>query len=73
MIHLFLLHMESKVKIRIQGELEKLKNEEVALENDYAYKWHSGMATFNILQNLERIRKRYIELEAALEVIEEFK
>jgi len=60
------------LKQRIHSALEILKSEEVRTNNDYNYKWHSGMKTFDLLQNLERIRNKQIELEAALKIIEEY-
>jgi hypothetical protein len=58
---------------RIKKELTALKAEEVALDNDYRYKYHSGMGTFDILQDIERIRERRVELETALKILEEYK
>ena len=58
---------------RINVELADLKSEQVALDNSYRYKWHSGMSTFAILDDIERVRKRRVELEDALRILEEFK
>ena len=63
---------EETILSRIQSELTTLKAEEVRLDNSYRYKWNSGMAVYSILQDLERIRKRKVELEIALNIIEEY-
>ena len=59
-------------KQRIRSTLDELKSEEVRTENDYKVKWHSGMRTFDLIQNLERIRNKRVELEIALKIIEEY-
>lgn len=60
------------LKQRIYSASEQLKSEEVRAENDYKYKWHSGMKTFDLLQDLERIRNKRVELETALKIIKEY-
>lgn len=60
------------LKYHIHLTLEKLKSKEVRVENDYRYKWHSGMGTFDLLHDLERIRNKRVELETALKIIEEY-
>jgi len=64
---------EEDIITRIEAELATLKAEEVRLDNDYRHKWQSGMAIYDMLQDLERIRKRRVELEEALKIIGEFK
>ena len=64
---------EETTLTRIQAELTSLKAEEVRVENDYAHKWKSGMAIYDMLQDLERIKKRRIELEVAQKILGEFK
>lgn len=58
---------------RIQKELTALKAEEVKANNDLRYKYHSGMGVYDLLQDGERIRKRRVELEIVLKILEEFK
>ena len=58
---------------RIKAELEAIKAEEVTLSRKYEYTHHSGMDTFALLEALERKRKRRVELEDALRILEEFK
>lgn len=60
------------LKQRIHSALEQLKSEEVRTVNDYNVKWHSGMKTFDLLQDLERIRNEHVERETALKIIEEY-
>jgi len=64
---------EQDIVSRIKAELTALKSEQVALDNKYRYMWHSGMATFAILDDIERVRKRRVELEETLRILEEFK
>jgi len=56
----------------IKAELAALKSEQVALDKKYRYMWHSGMATFAILDDIERVRKRRVELEETLRILVEF-
>jgi len=58
---------------RIKAELEAIKAEEVKLNFKYNHLHHSGMSTFALLESLERARKRRVELEEALRILEEFK
>lgn len=58
---------------RIQTELTALKSEQVALDKKYKTTWHSSTSTFDLLDNIKHVRKRRVELEDALKVIEEFK
>lgn len=64
--------MEKNITERIQAELTSLKADEVRLDNDYKYKWKSGMAIYDMIQDLKRIRKRQVELEVGLKILEEF-
>ena len=64
---------EQDLTTRIQTELTALKSEQVALDNTYRTCWHSGTSTFDLLDDIERVRKRQVKLEDALRVIEEFK
>lgn len=64
---------EQDVAQRITAKLAALKKEQVALDNKYRYMWHSGMATFAILDDIERVRKRRVELEDTLRILDEFK
>jgi hypothetical protein len=64
---------EEDITSRIKAELTALKSEQVALDNTYRYKWHSGTTTFDLLDDIERVRKRRVELEDALRILEEFK
>jgi hypothetical protein len=57
---------------RIQTELTALKIEEVTLNHKYKNTYHFGEGTFEPLPEIERVRKRKVELEDALRVIEEF-
>ena len=57
---------------RIKAELEAIKAEEVILNRKYGYTHHSGMGTFALLEDLERKRKRRVELEDTLRILEEF-
>ncbi len=61
------------LKQRIQSTLEQLKGEEVHTKNNYKQRWPSDPGTFDLLPELERIRNKRAELEAALEIIEEYK
>ena len=60
------------VPFRIQAEIEAIKAEEVTLNFRYKHTHHSGMGTFDILADIERARKRRVELEDALRILEEF-
>ena len=63
---------DQNITTRIQTELASLKAEEVKVNNALRYKWHSGMGVYDLLQDVERTRKRRIELETALKILEEF-
>jgi len=65
--------IKQDTSLRIKAELEAIKAEEVALDKNYKHKWHSGMGTFDLLSDMERKRKRRVELEDALRILEEFK
>jgi len=65
--------MEKNIVQRIKADLEAKKAEEVNLNRKYKHTWHSGMGTFALLEDLERARKRRVELEDALRILEEFK
>jgi hypothetical protein len=58
---------------RIKKELTALKAEEVQTTNDLRNKYPSGMGVDDLLQDVERLRKRRVELELALKILEEFK
>ena len=58
---------------RIKKELTTLKSEQAALDKKYRTLWHSGTTTFDLLDDIERLRKRREELEIALKILEEFK
>jgi hypothetical protein len=58
---------------RIQAALTTLKSEQAVLDKKYRTLWHSGTTTFNLLDGIERLRKRREELEIALKILEEFK
>lgn len=61
------------ITTRIQTELTALKHKQVALDNTYCTHWHSGTTTFDLLDDIERVCKRRVELEDTLRVLEEFK
>jgi len=63
---------EKDITQRIKAKLAALKSEQVALDHKYRYMWHSGMATFAILDDIERVRKRRAELEETLRILKEF-
>jgi hypothetical protein len=58
---------------RIQAALTTLKSEQAVRDKKYRTLWHSGATTFNLLDDIERLRKRREELETALKILEEFK
>ena len=58
--------------IRIKAGIEAIKAEEVNLNFRYKHIYQSGMGTFTLLEDIERKRKRRVELEDALRVLEEF-
>lgn len=60
------------LKQHIHSALETLKAEEERTEWKYKNIWHSGMGTFDMLQNLERIRNKRVELETTLKIIAEY-
>jgi hypothetical protein len=64
---------DQNITTRIQIELTALKREQTALDKKYRTLWHSGTSTFDLLDDIERVRKRRVELEDALKVMEEFK
>lgn len=57
----------------IKKELITLKSGQVALDKKYRSTYHSGMGTFDLLNDIERVRKRQVELEDALRILAEFK
>lgn len=61
------------ITIRITAELATLKIEEANINHKYKNTYHFGMGTFDLLPDLERVRKRRVELEDTLRIIEEFK
>jgi hypothetical protein len=65
--------MAKNQSIRIQAALTTLKSEQAALDKKYRTLWHSGTTTFDLLDDIERLRKRREELEIALKILEEFK
>jgi hypothetical protein len=60
------------LKQRIQRTLEQLKSEEVRTKNNYKQRWPSDRGTFDLLPELVLIRKKRVELEAALKIIEAY-
>lgn len=62
----------SDIKLKIRKELAAKHSEEVKAEEELRYKWHSGMGVYDILQDVERIGKRRVELDTALKILEEF-
>lgn len=60
------------LKQRIHSTQDELKSEEEQIEREYKNIWHSGMSTFDILQKLEWIRNKQVELETTLKIIEEY-
>ena len=60
------------IPFRIQAEIEAIKAEETILNFRYKHTHHSGMGTFDLLADIERKRKRRVELEDALRILEEF-
>jgi len=64
---------EQDIATRIRTELKVIKAEEANLNRKYEYTYHSGMGTFDLLQDIERARKRQTELEDALRILAEFK
>ena len=57
---------------RIKAELEAIKAEESTFNFKYNHTYHFGMVTFSLLDDMERARKRRVELEEALRILEEF-
>ena len=57
----------------VKVEIKAIKAEEVKLNFRYKHIYQSGMGTFSLLSDIERVRKRRVELEDALRVLEEFK
>ena len=64
---------DKDITTRIQTELTTLKTKATELDWKYRFIYHSGTTTFDMLDEIERVRKRKVELEDALRVIEEFK
>jgi hypothetical protein len=58
---------------RIQTEIRALKTKATELDWKYRFTYHSGTSTFDMLDSMERVRKRKVELEDALRVMAEFK
>lgn len=63
---------DQDITARIQAELVALKSEEVNLNHKYKTIYHFDEGTFNLLPDIERIRKRRVELEDTLRIMEEF-
>ena len=63
---------EQDIALRIQAEIEAIKAEEANLNFRYKHTQHSGMGTFDILSDIERARKRRVELEDTLRILKEF-
>ena len=63
---------DQDISSRIQAELATLASEEATLNHKYKNIYHSGMGTFDLLQNIERVRKRRVMLEDTLMIMEEF-
>ena len=64
---------ETDIPSHIQAEFEAAKAEEANLNRKYKDTYHSGMGTFDLLAKIERARKRRVELEDALKILEEFR
>lgn len=64
---------DQDITTRIMAELAALEMEEANLNHKYKNTYHFGEGTFNLLPDSERVRKRRVELEDALRVMEEFK
>jgi hypothetical protein len=64
---------DKSITTRIQTELAALKIEEATLNHKYKNTYHFGEGTFELLPEIERVRKRKVELEDALRVMDEFK
>lgn len=65
--------MDLNLKQRIQAEITALKIEDTTLNRKYKNTYHSSEGTFELLPEIERVRKRKVELEDALRIIEEFR
>lgn len=64
---------EEDITTRIEIELKALKSKYDALDKKYRITYHSGTSTFDLLDEIERVRKRRVELEDALKIFDEFK
>jgi hypothetical protein len=64
---------EQDISLRIQAELAVLKIEEATLNHKYKNTYHFSEGTFELLPEMERVRKRKVELEDTLRVMDEFK
>ena len=58
---------------RIQAELATLEIEKANLNHKYKHTYHFEIGTFDLLPDMERVRKRRVELEDTLRIMEEFK
>ena len=57
---------------RIMAELAALELEEATLNHKYKHRYHFDIGTFNLLPDMERVRKRRVELEDTLRIMGEF-
>ena len=55
----------------VKVEIKAIKAEEVKLNFRYKHIYQSGMGTFALLDDIERVRKRRVVLEDALRELEE--
>jgi hypothetical protein len=65
--------IEQDITARIQAELATLEIEKATLDHKYKNTYHFKEGSFNLLPDIERVRKRHAVLEDALRVMEEFK
>jgi hypothetical protein len=64
---------DQDITTRIQAELAILEIEDATLNYKYKNVYHFGEGTFDLLPDMERVRKRRVELEDTLRIMEEFK
>jgi hypothetical protein len=64
---------DQDITTRIQTEITALKVKAAELDKKYRTTHHSGTTTFDMLDDIERVRKRKVELEDTLRIMGEFK
>ena len=57
---------DKSITARVQAEIATLKQKATELDWKYRFTYHSGTTTFDMLDEIERVRKRKVELEDAL-------